>query len=214
MKGPTKSKALTPGDKLRTTLKETVDEGSYFGTIGNVDGGGAYMTTTAEAPATQKEFLSDNDYFGGVALSANDGYKVAVKDVPHTQKEFLADNEYMGIAGGDAKPTSYEEFFNAEINVLKEGTLVGRAPASQGAKVAVGGDEITVSTKKLDGDYMSTGYTSIDRAYMPGKDATDAVNTTRTKARIEEENVRFDTCVLTGLKTNPYAMKPLFSSSE
>lgn len=214
LKGPTRSKANNPDEKLRTTLKETVGEGSHFGAIGNQESGGAYMTTSAEAPATQKEFLSDNDYFGGVSLSMNDGYKVAVKEVPQTQKEFLALNEYMGIAGGDVKPTSYEEFFNAEINVLKEGTLVGRAPASQGAKVGVNADEITVSTKKLDYDYMSSGYQNVERAYMPGKDATDSINQTRNKARIEEENVRFDTCVLSGLKSNPYAMKPLFSGGE
>jgi hypothetical protein len=212
LKGPSKGASHTPGDKMRTTLKETVPEGTHFGTIESAEGGGAYMTTTVEVPKTQKEFLSDKEHFGGVSLSKNDGYTVANSTVPQTQKEFLSDNDYMGIAIGDAKPPSYEEFFNAEINVLKEGTLVGRQPTTEGAKVGVGADEINVTMKKIESDYMSSGYNNIEKVWKPPLEDSMTCNT-RTKSRIEEENVRFDTCVLSGLQTNPYAMKSLYTGS-
>jgi hypothetical protein len=209
LKGATKGTSHTPGDKMRTTLKETVPEGSHFGMIGVAEDGGAYMTTTVDVPKTQKEFLANNEYFGGAGQSKNDAYTKANVKVDRTQKEYLSDNDYFGVAMGDAKPTSYEEFFNAEINVLKEGTLVGRNPTAEGAKVAVGAEEINVSSRKIESDYMSSGYNNIGKVWEPPA-ADNSTCNTRTKARIEEENVRFDTCVLSGLQSNPYAMKPLY----
>ena len=197
---------------LKTTNKETLIDGERYGNMDGVERThGGYQSAEYDAKLTQKQFTSDNDYTGIANLPVDDGYLVAELDVKDTQKQFLSDKDYIGGAGTtDAKkPTSIEEYMNAEIDGLKEATLEGREPTQESVKVAVGADEVNQTTRKLEVDeYIERENFNYDRIYSNDPTKQAEGETTRGRFDLEADD-RLDISVLSSLKTNPYAMKPL-----
>ena len=55
--------------------------------------------------------------------------------------------------------------YNANLNEVREGTLVGRKPTDSNVSLAVGMDKINIETKKLDGDRLNTRELSKTKVY-------------------------------------------------
>ena len=150
---PPVSKATVhdPNDIAKTTLKETLIDHDGIGNVERIDRKlGAYVDEFFDVKKTEKEIYSDIEYAGNPNLKNTDGYKVANMVPKSTQKEFLSDNEYIGnIADQSAKHMmSYDDIYNATINELREGTLVGRKPTQTGAKSAIGGEDMNVENRR------------------------------------------------------------------
>jgi hypothetical protein len=177
LKGPTKLTTYDPEEVAKTTHRETMEVGERYGNMQGLEGGvGGYRTAEADPRQTQKEYLSDTDYFGG--------------------------------AGGksDFKQSSFEQYYNADVNVLKEGTLKGRAPTYQSAKNATGADMVNQTTRKLTSD--ETARRNIHNRDINRGAPLDSDHVFVTKNRNTYNNdERLDDVVLSSLASNPYAIK-------
>lgn len=202
-------------DKQKTTMKETLIDGERYG---NMDAQerthGGYQSTEYDARVTQKQFTSDVDYTGIANRKQDDGYLVANNEVPITQKQFLSDIDRYGGAGTtDAKAqTSMEDYMNAEINELREPTLVGRDPTKESVKVAIGKDDVNQTTRKLEIDeFIEREANNMDRIYSTSTNVENDGCGTRQRFDLENDD-RIDINILSALKTNPYALKPMSAS--
>lgn len=215
--GATYKGTVPVADQQKTTLKETLIDGERYGNMESLERTkGGYQSVDPHMRTTQREFTSDNDYTGIANRTNDDGYQVAPTDWKETQREFLADNDYIGNAATtDAKmPTSQEEYLNADLNVLKESTLVGREPTSEGVKVATGMDAINTTTRKLEIDEFAERETqNIDRIFG-NQQASQHEEPVLTHQRDPlDEDDRLDINILSSLKTNPYAMQSFSASA-
>jgi Family of unknown function (DUF5899) len=202
-------------DKASTTMKETLIESKRDGNIQSLEGiHGGYENTEYDAKITQKQFISDKDYVGGVEKGQGDGYKISPADAPDTQKQFLSDRDYFGVAesADNKKPMSYEDIMNATINELKETTLTGRNPTQESVKVASGKDSMNVYTRKLEVD-SSTEREANNIEHIINQQTTNPedIVLTKQKDQLEQQDDRLDINILSSLQSNPYAIKPLSS---
>jgi hypothetical protein len=215
--GGKKTGKLHPEDVPGTTVRETTIDNDHTGHIESLEGRvGGYEATEYDAKLTQKQFVSDHDYFGGVnSGTTTDGYKISPAEAPDTQKQFLSDKDYYGTAAAleNKKPTSYEDILNATINELKETTLTGREPTKESVKVASGGDDVNVAVKKIQQDDCSQRDTNnIQRTMAMQRPNLDNCGVTKEKITLDSVNERLDINTMTSLKDNPYALKPLYAS--
>lgn len=212
LSGGKKTGKLPLADKPGTTIKETTTHNTHTGGVESLEGRhGAYKSTEYDAKLTQKQFLSDEDYFGVAANGQQDGYKISPAEAPDTQKQFLSDKDHYGIAvaGENKKPMSYEDIFNATINELKEPTLVGREPTQESVKVASGADEVNLSVRKLGLDDCNARDTqNIERITAQQRPEISECAVTKEKPLLDTSD-RLDITVLSSLGDNPYALKPL-----
>ncbi len=196
-----------PDDPTRTTMKETVvDKERLFGNVDAWARGGGYETNEYDARTTQKEFLSDNDYYGTAARDKGEGYITNEYDAKTTQKEFLSDYEYFGIADGgeDKKQMSYDDMYNATITERKETTLFGREPTQTGAKVF--NDCITMAEpKKRECDARAERLlNNRDKVYNEIATLSDDTITRAKRTFDVEMDTRLDPILLKAFKENPY----------
>jgi hypothetical protein len=205
---------IYPEDKPLPTIKDTTIDKTRDGNIESLERlHGAYKSTKYDAKDTQKQYISDNDYYGAVNKANEDGYKIAPAEAPDTQKQFLSDNDYIGgaVAGENKKPVSIEDIMNARINELKESTLEGREPTKESVKVASGADDITVSFKKLELDECtSRQFNNIEHVVNTPYVGDDCA-ITKYKDQLDNDD-RLDINILSSLQDNPYAMKNLASA--
>ena len=135
-----------PEDIARATMKQTlIDAERPEG--GNPDGlegqRGAYMSTEYEARHTQKEVISDTDYYGQGAYDKGTGYETAPTDLRPAAKAVLSDNDYYGTAGDSiGAQMSHEEYENANMNDTAELLIEGRSPTNSAAKVVAGAEYV------------------------------------------------------------------------
>ena len=156
LNGQNKHIVFDPEDIAKTTVKETNIDNDYLGHVQNGQNDG-YKNANFEAPNTMKQTTIDNKYIAIADNECGNGYMVANPEAPNTNKQFTSDNDYTGVAQSkDVAHMSYADIMNATLNEVREGTLVGRAPADQGPKVANGGDTYNVDVKKMDCDRVNT----------------------------------------------------------
>ena len=130
-----KRATLPLDDDIRTTTKETTIDQLYTGQAEALEGGLGYITNEHEAPATQKQFLSDRDYIGQAGHDRGEGYITNEHEAPATQKQFLSDNDHFGIAeGSHKKEMSHANYEAANISAKHESLLFNRKPTATGAK--------------------------------------------------------------------------------
>ena len=162
-----------PNDVARTTIKETLIHDSRTGHYDRsvTQDGQGYLTNEKEAPNTNRQFTSDWEY-EGIANGNTEvggqgpGYLTNEREAPNTNRQFTSDYEYVG--GAMTKEPSqmrYEHMYNANLNEVREGTLVGRKPTDSNVPLAVGMDKINIETKKLDGDRLNTRELSKTKVY-------------------------------------------------
>lgn len=119
-----------------------------------------YKTAPTDIKVTQKEFLSDNDYFGN-----------AMDQSSHV-------------------PMSYEDMYNACIDNLKEDLEEGREPTTTGVKIANGADNMTVESRKniTDGSRINDlGIQPNKPSYIEQKSITRARNEYTIDDRLEDD---------------------------
>jgi hypothetical protein len=210
-----------PNDVARTTIKETLIHDTHEGYINATTTQNPRVYDPDEiARTTIRETLdSATDKYPGQLQTTqrSDGYNNANVEMKKTQKESLVDHDYFGTAlSADKKQMSYEEFFNADTNVLKEGTLKRRAPVYEGSKVFTTADDLegTIETKKLELDqYPQRQFTNYER--HPGREMLEpcvAIHTTKGKMQLPDVALAYrnvDQTVLSSLESNPFALKPL-----
>ena len=211
--GPLKLTVYDPEDVARTTIRNTTDHVDHPNLWG-----GRHRHTTRDPDGrmrtTMKETTMDMDRYGGVQAStqgAAGAYLTADVEAKQTAREFLADHDhYGGALSHDKRPTSYDEYFNANLNVLREGTLKKRAPVYEGSKEAVGVEDIWMTSRRIAvDDETPRDFNNPNKLPVAmGLEADDVVNLTKDKSRVFDDD-RLDPVVLSGLKTNPYAMKPI-----
>ena len=211
MRSVLKQTVYDPNDVARTTIKETTLDNDNVGIVERTDRKiGAYLDEYHDVKTTQKEILSNIEYSGNPAKAATDGYQVANMDARPTQKEILSDKEHFGMAATQSAKgvMSYDDMYNAVLNDLREPTLEGRAPTSQGAKVALSGDDITVDVRKVPIDEPAErAFTNVDRVIQPttNVDLVDASERTRDRQKYDIDD-RLDVSILNQLEENPFAL--------
>jgi hypothetical protein len=219
--GEYKGKAYDPDQKARTTHKETLVDEKRNGSIQGLERRNAgFEVTDYSAPTTQKEFLSTKDYIGqaGTGEKADGAYQVTEYTAPTTQKQFLSDKDHFGGAGAaEAKrPMSKEDMQNARVNVLKEGTLRGRAPTKESVKVAAGTENVTIKIKRIDADNVNPRAAGNNKDNIKNEmlSSQTAFNFTKQRNLTDIDHVeRLDINTLSSLRTNPYAMQSFFDAS-
>lgn len=203
--GLKKATVYDPNDVARTTVKETTEDSKRDGNLGNLEGGGAYETTTYDAPNTQKQFLSDREYKGIINQQNRDGYLTTNMVAEETNKQFISDNDYYGQAlSSDKKQMSYEGIYNADVNETKETLLKGRAPTQTSTKLASGSDNMNVLFKKTDCEETNTQM--IEKVYEAPL-SKESIHTTQEKYEVMDNRLDPDN-ILKAFHENPYT-KPL-----
>ena len=139
--------------EAKTTLKETTIDNKRGTGNAQFSKDGGYMVDPAEAPNTNRQFTSDEPYTGNadgdVGVGGGEGYLTASYEAPNTSRQFTCDEEYMGHAGStDDKQMSYDDKYNARLNINKEKISRGRAPTQTGVKVASGEESMNIMHKK------------------------------------------------------------------
>uniref|UniRef100_A0A6C0BEJ7 DUF5899 domain-containing protein n=1 Tax=viral metagenome TaxID=1070528 RepID=A0A6C0BEJ7_9ZZZZ len=210
--GVYKGKVYDPEDKARTTMKELTEMLGRDGNVGVKEREGIYIKDGIEAKNTQKQFLSDSDYYGIAAKENGNGYQIETFDMKKTHKQFLSDMEYFGTAdSSDKKQMSYDDMMNARIHEKKESTLHGRDPTQQGSKVANGVECMNVKLKNNKCDSLSTRETNnVDRVYNTITHVADETFTKSKKSYEQINQERLDPTILKAFLENPYT-QPLDS---
>ena len=212
--GPLKLTVYDPEDIARKTVRETVSHVDHP----NLHGGSLRHTTRDPdnyMRTTMKQTTLNGDYVGGVEAStqgAAGAYLTADVEAKQTAKEFLADHEYFGgaLSGDGKQPVSYEEYYNAHLNVLREGTLKKRAPVYEGDKENVGMEDVHMTTRRIAADDETPrDFNNPNKLPVVAPlDADEAFFFTKEKNTVCGDD-RLDPTVLAGLKSNPYAMKSI-----
>jgi hypothetical protein len=171
----------SPDAVAKTTVKETtMGSVNEFGFVGGPveKSEGAYSHIEVQVPNTQKQFVSDNDYYGGSG----------------SQNDF--------------RPVSDAADRNAEIDGTREAMNIaaGHTPNAGGLFTGLEPDAVSLDTKKAMVDSMSSramGNVSrinqVSPSHLTGCELTRG-NPTRPN---ENEN-RLDPGLLSTLKSNPY----------
>ena len=207
LKGPIKLTTYDPNDIAKTTLKETNIHDVRTGNINNISKNAAYLTNKMEAPNTNRQFTSDYEY-EGIANNESTGlgYLTNEKEAPNTNRQFTSDYEYEGSASSMYKrPTVYQTAYNARTNIVREGTLKGRNPTTQGTKVTNGKDKINVEVKKIEHDIINQRVPVSNKTYnlYHGK---NTCGLTKDKNNYDHTIMgeRIDPELLTAFNKNPY----------
>jgi hypothetical protein len=200
-----KNTVYDPDDVFKTTMKETLVEAARkAGNPNSLEGLGTYINEYM-ARNTQKQFFSDQDYYGVASKDKGEGHTTNVYQAQNTQKQFLSDYDYYGTASSlQKKDMSKTNIDNAVITARKEVTLYGREPTNEGKKVAIGGDEVNVDVKKSEIDVIAKRDThNIDRLNADIPTYT-ALNATRDKMHYNTPDDRLDPSLLEAYVDNPY----------
>jgi hypothetical protein len=192
-------------------MKETLIDKVRDGNIDRVEGMGDYNTTEYDPRLTQKQFLSDNDYFGTAIRNINEGYQTNDYTAKNTQKQFLSDVEYYGTAESSTskKQKSYEDIYNAFISSSQESLLNGREPTKSGQKEAITGDCINMSHRKQECDVSNVRTVGNFDKINNTIPVLDDTGLTRMKKEYGQDD-RLDPSLLKAYLENPYT-KPLNS---
>jgi hypothetical protein len=145
--GDKKHRVHDPEDVMKTTVKETTTvEGQEHGTVTMENPRGAYVDMVVDAKRTNKE-TATGEYYGTGKRDMGQGHLTAPRDLRETVREVTSDNEYFGptMSTVNKRPTSHEDYENANVNETKELTLLGRDPTRQGPKNAVGTESVHVT---------------------------------------------------------------------
>jgi hypothetical protein len=163
-----------------------------------------------DAKRTQKQFLSQKEHMGDAYRGNADAYRVIDVDAPRTQRQFLADTEYGGCAKGNNETMSYDDAYNATMNIDRAEVMRGRDPTRVNAMLGVGKDTVNMSMSKTTCDaYDERGTLNMNRVVpvSPDQGEEGCVGGVVRVKKDAEENDRLDDSILSSLKDNPYALK-------
>jgi hypothetical protein len=202
-----------PNDVPQPTIKDTNINDSRTGNVGmpSIDKGDGYLTKGVQAPNTNKQFTSDNEYTGqadgDVGKGGGEGYLVTEYDAKTTHKQFTSDNEYTGQADSkNDKPMSYEDAYNAALNFNKEKIAVGRKPTECNVPMNSGEDSINIDIRKLESDIVNIREMNVNKIYSSVPGNLEGRNTSDKVPLPQEMNTeRIEDDILAAFKKNPYS---------
>ena len=202
-----------PNDVARTTIKETLIHDARTGHFNRsvVQDGQGYLTNEKEAPNTNRQFTSDYEYEGIANASAvvggeGPGYLTNEREAPNTNRQFTSDYEYVGGAmSSEPSQMRYGHMYRANLNEVREGTLVGRDPTPCNTTLANGMDTVNMEIKKIDGDRINTREMSKTKVYNSIPQYNPCQVTTN-KDQLNNETLyeRNNPDILSAFKDNPY----------
>lgn len=142
---------------------------------------GAYVSTDVDLKLTQKQFVSDNDHYGGAGAQA----------------EFA--------------PMSHEAAEAMEVDGTREMQLAkaGYTPNAQGANAGMDSADVNVDVRKIMSDAVAAReFGNITKAYVVGDKPIEACEVTKQATTLPQVDAdRLDPAILASIKTNPYAQK-------
>jgi hypothetical protein len=178
--------------------------------------GTGYETTDMNAPNTNRQFTSDVEYVGTAdgqtGRGSGNGYQTADVNAPNTNRQFTSDFEYQGPAKDFLeRPRDETMWDNASLNITKTGVSQGRYPTLSNTKLAVGGNDINMEAKKLEGDRVNQYSPAATRLYTQTPSlGTCTVTTDKDQLPSDSIANRINPNILTAFKNNPYT-QPLDS---
>lgn len=169
----------SPDAVAKTTVKETTETpASEFGFMNPFNAEGAYNYIEVKIPHTQKEFVSDYEYYGD-SKSVN-----------------------------DFRPMSQDADRNAEIDETREHLNIagGHTPGAGGAYTGLNPDEVNQDTKKALIDSIAPRTTgNVSRVMQTAPIHMSGCELTRgLPSALNGNQDRLDAALLNSLKTNPY----------
>jgi len=210
-----KSTVYDPNDIAKTTIKETNIDDVRTGQIGTLEGKeGGYLNNPKNAPNTNRQFTTD-EYTGTMDGNVNNnggkGYLTNKKEAPNTNRQFTT-TDYTGSAdSSNSAPMSYDDIYSMTINMVKEGTLVGRNPTPSNTSMSVGGSQINQESTKIEEDIINNRDPNKTKIYNTLQELESC---SITNEKIEPNNnkliQRIEPSTLNAFNGNPYT-KPLDS---
>lgn len=97
-----------------------------------------------DLPSVTKKETTSSSYIGNVNQNKGKGYLTTTYLAPTTTKE-TTQTDYYGIAEGSDQPMSQQQYYNAEINAMKETTLTNRDPTTVKEQLFYGKEDVNQS---------------------------------------------------------------------
>ena len=214
MESKDKGYTYNPNDIAKTTIKETNIELVRTGNINRLEGNeGGYLTNPKQILNTNREFTS-SEYMGvmdGDINGGGNGYLTNKTEAPNTNRQFFT-KEYTGNADSiNSKPATYEEYYNATINQLREGTLEGRNPTPSNVSLGINKNMINQESKKIEGDHINSRELNTTKIYN-SINYIEPCSITVNKQDVNNDKIidRIEPSTLDAFNNNPYT-KPLDS---
>jgi hypothetical protein len=171
--------------------------------------GDGHLVNDIQVTDTIRE-ISSVQYIGDANGQEHGAYEVTDVNAPNTMRQFTADVEYFGGSGngGDIKPMSYEDIYNAEIKAIRGTTDEGYTPGAMGPNEMISGDKINVTTSKI-GDiqnkYLNERGVQANKVYNSINQLTQ-LNITRERDIVPNEPIanRINPEIISAFQENPY----------
>ena len=200
--------------KAKKTVKETTMVNNAMG-IASSNRGDGHLVKDIQVPDTIRETTSVQ-YVGDATGPELGAYDVTDVNAPNTMRQFTTDIEYFGGSGngGDIKPMSYEDIYNAEIKAIRGTIDEGYTPGAMGPNEVVSGENINVTTTRI-GDiqnkYLNERGVQANKVYNSIPQMTH-VNVTQQKEIVPNEPLadRINPVIVNAFRENPYT-QPLDS---
>ena len=131
-------------ERAKETIREQTENTQRQS--GNVEGRGRNVNPYSDKAKTTMKQTTQVGKKGGNVRGKGRNVNPYTDPARRTIKETTMTKNYMGVTNGDAKQTSRQNMYNAEINALKELVLKNRNPTQSGPKNALGAVAINMES--------------------------------------------------------------------
>ena len=205
-----------PNDIARTTVKETTVDNDWLGIAGPADGPTKLIAYDPEdiAKVTGRNTLSEPDKMMNVSLQGvpNKPQLQAPDGVRFTQKASIsANSDYTGSAASTEgqRPRINAAEYNMRHYSQMETVAKGRQPISGNGNLPIfsGEDQMNISMRKLDSDYINDRQPPVYRVNGPASGA-EVIGQVKYRAplRLDMSSDRFNAASVKSLNDNPYVI--------
>lgn len=158
----------------------------------------------SDLPQTTVKQTTMTSYVGNVNRDKGKGYLTTTYLAPTTTKE-TTQTAYKGIAEGDRQPMSQQQYYNTEINGLKELTINNRKPTTVGEQLFSGKESVNQKLQhsvRHELHEEMAKYKNITSIY----DNTKNLPSTITSQKLESAMIqhRIDPIFTEQVRSNPY----------
>lgn len=213
MRGQDRGVIRTNDQQARVTVRETTILEDYIGHV-RVSNGMKYDPTQShEMKATNREFTSQHErYGGGAGYNHTGAYEGVQFDMKTTNRE-LQDGGHFGCAApGEARAQmSYEAFEAAETNEMRELTLERGPPVPTGQSVTAGVESVHM-TRERD-QVLVDGHDDVADRVMQvplGKEAIQM--TSERQAYAQDDRILAE--LVDQVRSNPYVLPPMAEAAR
>ena len=193
-------------DKAKKTMAETLIDTKRDGNISRIQASDAYDFVDWEVKMTQKQFLSDHDYYGAAARDKGEGYVTNEYEARQTQKQLLSDNDFYGIAvaSENKKHVSTDDVGRMTIKPNMESVIFGRDPTKTANKTYSSVECVNIVNRKNQCDIANVRETpNTDKVYNEIPSTEELALTKMKKDYRQYDNERLDTIILKSTLDNP-----------